>query len=151
MPASQTQKHLVRQAIFQVAEDLEAPTYMLLAQAKIESDYDDQAYNATSGALGPFQIRPATGQAPGFGTKPIAFADMTDPGKATEFAGEYLVGLRADPSVGKGLWSLALLHYNVGPWADTSTASGPYKALASLVASLEGETLSFKLMPESQA
>lgn len=48
--------------------------------------------NATSeaGAIGPYQIMPATGAKPGMGVTPISEEDLRDPTKSRRFAGDYL-------------------------------------------------------------
>jgi soluble lytic murein transglycosylase-like protein len=129
------------EAIFDVANANAPPTWALLAQARIESDFNPDAYNAGSGAIGAFQIKPGTAQQPGYGVPPMAIADLNDPAKACQFACDYLAGLRRYAAGG---WALALLHYNVGEGADVATASPQYKALATLVALVEGEALPFQ-------
>jgi soluble lytic murein transglycosylase-like protein len=137
---NQAATHLVKQTIFTIAEECAPPTYMILAQAKIESGYNPDAYNASSGAMGLFQIKPTTARQPGFGVTPLtSIADLNDPEKATLFACEYLHGLYLDTDVGAGSWAKAILHYNVGPGADVNTASDAYKALAIMVSVLESE------------
>jgi len=140
MSTTPAEKHNAKSEIFVAAEQCAPPTYAVLAQARIESDYDTNAYNASSGAIGLFQIKPATAQQPGFGVTPIAsIADLNDPYKATVFACDYLHGLYLDADVGHGSWAKAFLHYNVGPGADVNTASDAYKALAVMVSVIEGE------------
>jgi len=53
--------------------------------------------NATSevGAMGQYQIMPATAQQPGYGVTPLAVEDIRDPEKSREFARQYLMGIAA--------------------------------------------------------
>ncbi len=56
--------------------------------------------NATSevGAMGQYQIMPATAQQPGYGVTPLAVEDIRDPKKSREFARQYLMGIaKANP------------------------------------------------------
>jgi hypothetical protein len=128
-----------RVLVFNAAETRRPPTYMILAQAMIESGYNALAVNLQSGASGVLQIMRVTASGPGFGVAPLALADRLDPTKSTLFCCDYLTALYDDPSTGMGSWARSLLLYNVGPFANINNASGGYKALASLVAMLQGE------------
>ena len=119
----------VRAAVFAAAEESEPPTWLVLRQAEIESNFNPAAVSdlASDQALGVLQIRPSTGAKPGFGVAPISAEDLTDPYKNVLFGCRYLAGIRLHF---KGGWGQAFLRYNVGPGGILTNASAAYKVLA---------------------
>lgn len=59
---------------------------------QVESGGDVNAVSK-AGAIGPYQIMPATAASPGYNTDPISPEDMRDPIKSRNFARQYLTGL----------------------------------------------------------
>lgn len=59
---------------------------------EVESGGDVNAVSK-AGAIGPYQIMPATAKSPGYGVDPISEEDMRDPVKSRNFARQYLTGL----------------------------------------------------------
>jgi hypothetical protein len=87
----------------------------------VESGGDTNAVSK-AGAIGPYQIMPATAANPGYFTQPITEADMRDPIRARLFADQYLSGIAAaNPD-----WSQeqVLQAYNFGPGNVQKVATG---------------------------
>ena len=61
---------------------------------RIESGGDPNAISE-AGAMGQYQIMPATAAQPGYGVTPLAAEDIRDPVKSREFARQYLMGIAA--------------------------------------------------------
>jgi len=61
---------------------------------RIESGGDPNA-TSEAGAMGQYQIMPATAAQPGYGVTPLAAKDIRDPAKSREFARQYLMGIAA--------------------------------------------------------
>ena len=61
---------------------------------RIESGGDPNA-TSEAGAMGQYQIMPATAAQPGYGVTPLAAEDIRDPVKSREFARQYLMGIAA--------------------------------------------------------
>jgi len=62
---------------------------------RIESGGDPNA-TSEAGAMGQYQIMPATAAQPGYGVTPLAAEDIRDPAKSREFARQYLMGIAAN-------------------------------------------------------
>jgi hypothetical protein len=79
---------------------------------QVESGGDVEA-KSSAGALGPYQIMPATAAQPGYGVTPLSQEELTDPVKSREFARSYLAGIAANnPDY---TMEEVLQAYNAGP------------------------------------
>jgi hypothetical protein len=103
----------------------------LESQEQVESGGNEDAYNASSGAEGPFQILPSTAANPGYGVTPIS--DPYDPEQSATFAAQYDSAMASQTgSVGGGL---AAYNEGLGNY-QTQGTSGASPAYQSLIASL---------------
>ena len=119
-------KEQLRTIAFNVAEPLAPPTWMVIRQIEIESNFSNVSVSST-GCVGICQINPPDALKPGYGITPCK--NPLDPSEAVKYLCDYLVaGKRIH-----GSYSNALLAYNVGMNGEFTTASKAYKALASYV------------------
>lgn len=68
------------------------PLSVLTAQSRLESNFNPNAVNATSGATGIGQILPSTARNPGYGVAPIDPSMLTNPRENILFQARYLAG-----------------------------------------------------------
>ena len=87
---------------------------------QIESGGNPNAYNASSGATGAFQIIPSSGASPGYGVAPIDITGIKDPTRARAWARDYLAAMFRK----FGTPQLAAAAYNAGPGTIENVISG---------------------------
>ena len=112
-----------------------------------ESGGDPNAVSP-AGALGPFQIMPATAANPGYNTQPITEADILDPVKSRMFAQQYLSGIQEQyPHYTP---AQVLQAYNAGPGRMAAFLSGKGEPLAPETIAYAEKVLSGVQQPEEQ-
>jgi hypothetical protein len=87
---------------------------------QIESGGNPNAYNASSGATGAYQIIPRYGADPGYGVAPIDLAGIKDPTRARAWARDYLSAMYRK----FGTPQLAAAAYNAGPGTIENVLAG---------------------------
>lgn len=102
---------------------------LLDAVRQVESGGNNKAISP-KGALGPYQVMPATAKNPGYGIDPLE--NPTNPKEARKFATEYLTAMKEEFG---GNPYLAVLAYNAGP--------GPVKKWLAGKGNLPQETIDY--------
>lgn len=102
---------------------------LLNAVRQVESGGNNNAVSP-KGALGPYQVMPATAKNPGYGIDPLE--NPTNPKEARKFATEYLTAMKEEFG---GNPYLAVLAYNAGP--------GPVKKWLAGKGDLPQETIDY--------
>lgn len=112
-----------------------------------ESGGDPNAVSP-AGALGPYQIMPATATNPGYNTQAITEADILDPVKSRMFAQQYLSGIQEHyPDYTP---EQVLQAYNAGPGRMAAFLSGEGEPLAPETIAYANKVLSGVQQPEEQ-